>query len=281
MSRSSSTDVGQRPRPASVRRQTFSRLVRGAGVALPLLLAPAVGALADEPRPPCGTAPAPAYAEPGSVPAVRVWSGDELGSDWSPPACTGWDRSPLRVLVAAAGRFRYQGDAAGLLARFGAVSSLATVRYWSTSDRRWQGLITRAAALDGPDPDRRRPDFAAAELAGGADRYFAQDDNRSTGEVVYRMRVREFGPDRVVVEVENVGPVRYLLLPLAGPGDLRSLYFLERRSAAEWGCYSLSRTGAGVSRLAGGHPASYVNRAVALFRHLAGLRSDQEPPAAR
>jgi hypothetical protein len=98
--------------------------------------------------------------------------------------------------------------------------------------------------------------------------------------VVYRLRVRETAPDRLVVETENVSSVRYLLLPLAGPGDLQALYFLERRSANEWGYYSLARTGAGTSSLTEGHEASYVNRAVALFRHLAGLPTDQGPPAA-
>src|SRR3954467_12544294 len=110
--------------------------------------------------------------------------------------------------------------------------------------------------------------------------YFAQHDNRSTGDVVYRLRVREVTPDRLVVRVENVSAVCYLLIPLAGPGDLQSLYFLERRSPDEWGYYSLARTGAGASSLTEGHGASYVNRAVALFRHLACFPTDQEPPAA-
>ena len=212
---------------------------------------------------------------------MRVWTAGELGAaGWDPPACTGWRPLPFRVLVAAAGRFRHEGGVEGLLARFGAVSSLATVKYWSVSDQRWENLVTRAAALAGPDADRRRPDFRVAEMAGGADLFFAQDDNRSTGEVVHRMRVREIGPDRLVVEAENVGAVRYLLVPLAGPGDLRWVHFFERRSAAEWGYYGLARVGAGASPLLGGHRASYANRAVALFRHLAGLPTDQGPVVA-
>jgi hypothetical protein len=249
-------------------------------VALSLLLAPLGGAWGDAPRPPCETSPLPAYPDPGNAPAVRVWTGEELGAGWIPPTCTGWGSFPIRMLVATAGRLPYAGDADSLLARFGAVSSLSTVKYWSTSDQRWEGLITHAAALDGPDTHHPRPDFRIAEMVGGADLFFAQDDNRSTGDVVYRLRVREIKPDRLVVEAENTSPVRYLMFPLAGPGDLRSLYFLERWSTTEWGYYSLTGVGAGASALAVGHQASYVNRAIALFRHLAGLPTDQEPPAA-
>ena len=70
------------------------------------------------------------------------------------------------------------------------------------------------------------------------------------------------------------------MIPLAGPGDLQWLYFLERRSPDESACSSLARTGAGANSLTQGHEASYVNRAAALFRHFAGLPTDQGPPAA-
>jgi hypothetical protein len=61
---------------------------------------------------------------------------------------------------------------------------------------------------------------------------------------------------------------------------LQALHFLERLGPEEWGYYGLARTGAGASPLTGGREASYVNRAVALFRHLAGLPTDRGPPAA-
>jgi hypothetical protein len=213
---------------------------------------------------------------------VRVWSGGAAptAAGWTPPACTGWRPLPSRALVAVAGRFRHDGGAEGLLARFGAVSSLTGVRYWSVTGGRWEGLFTDAAALSGPDPASRRPDFGAAEVASGANLHLVQDDNRSTGGVVYRMRAREAGPDRLVVETENVGPVRFLLLTLAGPGDLRAVHFLDRLGPGEWGYYGLARTGAGASPLAGGREASLANRAVALFRHLAGLPPGRGPPPA-
>jgi hypothetical protein len=257
-----------------------ARLIARISMCAVLLLSSLESVAQGGPRPPCGTPPFPAYADPGGTPAVRVWTAAELGDHWAPPACTGWRPLPLRVLVTAAGRFRHQGTAEDLLARFGAVSTLTTIRYWSVSDKRWRTLITGASALSGPAAASRRPDFGVAEMRGGTDLYLAQDDNRSTGDVVYRMRVREITPDRLVVETENVGAVRYLLLPLAGPGDLQVLHFLERLGPGEWGYYGLARTGAGASPLLGGHEASHVNRAVALFRHLAGLPTDQGPPPA-
>ena len=42
----------------------------------------------------------------------------------------------------------------------------------------------------------------------------------------------------------------------------------------------LSRSGEGASMLTAGYEKSYVNRAAALYRALAGIKTDQEPPAA-
>jgi len=181
--------------------------------------------------------------------------------------------------VALAGSFRHEGGAVDLLAAFGRISSLRGIRYWSVGDRSWRTLVTGAAALDGPRTRRRRADFALAEMAHGADLYFAQEDSRSSGEVVYRMRVLENGPDRVTVAVENVTSVRFLLVPLFAPGDLHCTSYLERRSPGVWGYYALwgIRAGAQTS----GHETSSVNRALAFYRHIAGIPTDQEPPAAR
>ena len=62
---------------------------------------------------------------------------------------------------------------------------------------------------------------------------------------------------------------------------LASWIVLERRSPGVWTYYSLSRTSPEANPLARGHAASYLNRAVALFRSVAGIPTDQEPPAAR
>jgi hypothetical protein len=269
----------QRARRPS-RRHMSATLGGFLGLCAVLLLAPGRSVAESAPHPPCASPPSPAYAEVGSLPAVRVWAGTDLGPDWVPAACTGWRPLAFRTLVAAAGRFRFSGLAEDLLARFAAVTALTTIRYWSVSDQRWENLVTSASALSGSDASTHRPDFRVNEMTAGAALYFVQNDNRSTNDVVYRLRVQEFGPDRLMIETENVSSVRYLLLPLAGPGDLQALYFLERQTSNKWGYYSLARTSASTSLLIGGHEASYINRAVALFRYIAGLPTDQEPPAA-
>jgi hypothetical protein len=171
-----------------------------------------------------------------------------------------------------AARFRSPADAEGLLARLGRVSELAKVRYWSVSREACRDLIDRAFALAGPDEDQRRPDFSAAEMAAGRELYFFQDENGPGGGTVYRLRVREMSPDRLVVETENAGTISVVLLPLFEPGELRALYILEPEQPGVWSYYSLTGTTKGASPLAGGHDASYINRALALYGHLAGLK---------
>ena len=247
-------------------------------VAMALFMSRPLGALAqtaEGPQPPCGGTPQPFYTPPGTAPAIRTWQ----APGWTASACTGWTSARPILLVALAGSFRHEGGVADLLRGIRPISSLRGIRYWSVGDRGWRTLVTGAAALDGPGTRRRRADFAPAEMARGADLYFAQEDSRSSGEVVYRMQVLENGPDRVTIAVENVTSVRFLLVPLFAPGDLHCTFYLERLSPGVWGYYALwgIRAGAQTS----GHEASSVNRALAFYRHIAGIPTDQEPPAAR
>jgi hypothetical protein len=106
--------------------------------------------------------------------------------------------------------------------------------------------------------------------------YFMQDDSGSSGGVVYQLRVLEFHPTRLVVEFENVSPIRRFFITLFHPGDLQFVYFLEARSPGLWGLYSLLRTGRDASSLSSGHQASYVNRVIAFFRHFAGHPNESE-----
>ena len=240
-------------------------------LAIAVLLCSAGSCAAGQgPQPPCGgVEPVPAYAAPGAAPNSHVWTSAELGSS-PPPACTGFAAKGDGVLVAVAGSFPFAGSADDLLARFGAISSLKGLKYWSVTEGGWRTLITKAAALEGPNVDRPRSDFTLAEMRSGADLYFAQTENRAGGDVVYRMRVHDFGPDRFVVGIENVSPVSRYLVTLFNPGDLASVHFLERRGPGVWGYYGLAWAGDGlVSRLAVPE-ASYVNRALALYRHFLG-----------
>jgi hypothetical protein len=75
--------------------------------------------------------------------------------------------------------------------------------------------------------------------------------------------------------------MRYFLATLFHPGEMQSIYFLDRESAGVWRYYGIVRTGRNASPLATGHAASSANRAVAFYRSLAGIPTDQEPPAVR
>lgn len=214
-------------------------------------------------------------------PAVKVWHRQNLErSGWKPPDCSGWAQASRSTLVVAlSGSFRFEGSADELVARIGAISTLRGIRYWSVTDRRWQPLVVDASALSHPDPKSRRADFPAAEMTVGSDQYYLENDNRS-GKIVQRMTVRERMPTRVVISIENLTPVRFLFVTLFEPGALQSVEFLELISPGVWGIYLLTRVGEGVSALAGGHEASYINRTAAMYRHLAGIPTDAEPPAA-
>jgi hypothetical protein len=72
-----------------------------------------------------------------------------------------------------------------------------------------------------------------------------------------------------------------MMLTLFDAGDIQSAVFLERRSPGVWNFYSLTRTRMASSFMPTGGDASYINRAVAFYRLVAGVPTDQEPAAAR
>jgi hypothetical protein len=232
------------------------------------------------PQPPCGTAPVPAYPSLADSPVVKFWSADELGESWRAPACTGWTGEGFSTLVTTAARFRHGGGMEELLRQSGAVSQLAGMRYWSTTHKSWQTLIPDAYAVTDVRGNERRKDFTLEELKAGSVLYFEQVDNLS-GKAVFRLHIVEATADRLVFDVANVTLMKYLILPLFHPGDMQSIYYLDRESDDVWRYYSMARTGKNASRLTTGHEASWINRSVAFFRHVAGIPTDQEPPAAR
>ena len=194
--------------------------------------------------------------------------------------CTGWAGAGFSTLITTVARFRYTTGAEGLLRHVGAVSKLAGMRYWSTTHKQWQTLIVDAYASTISKPTRRRQDFTADEMKEGKPLYFKQADNLS-GKATYRIHLAEVSADRLVFDVENVSIIRYLFVTLFHSGEMQSIYFLDRESADVWRYYSIMRTGRSASRLATGHESSSINRAVAFYRSLVGIPTDQEPPAAR
>ena len=224
--------------------------------------------------------PQPAYAPLNAAPDVQLWKAATLAPLPDLAACLGTSSPPLGTLVAVAGTFRNTDGGTALLSRFGAVSELLLVRYWSTTDHTWRPLVTAATALTKEVGGQPRADFTPAEFESGQDLYQSQTDSRSTNEVIYRMRLRERDSHHFLIETENVTPVRWWALTLYKSGDLRSLYYLDQRSPGIWSYYSLTKIG-GAGWLMTGHENSYINRVVALYRHIAGIPSDLEPPPAR
>ena len=166
-----------------------------------------------------------------------------------------------------------------MLRHIGAISELAGMRYWSTTHKQWQTLIVDAYALTGLQPSQRREDFTPDEMKEGNILYFEQVDNLS-GKAIYRMHIAEASADRLVIDVENVSTMHYLFITIFHPGEMQSIYFLDRESENVWRFYSIVRTGKNANRLITGNESSAVNRAVAFYRYLVGIPTDHEPPAA-
>jgi hypothetical protein len=230
------------------------------------------------PHPPCDGAVDPPYPDLNQAVANKSWSAADLGRSWEPPSCLEWNSIGFTTLVTTVGKFRYPNDGTGFLRAFAAVSEWKGLCYWSVSHKRWRTLIIESHALTAAQ-GQRRPDFQADEMKEGNELYFEQDNNL-TGKARYRMQILKATQDHVAVKIENVGPIRYLLMPVLHSGDLQSIYFLDRESDHVWRYYSMTRTGNGANRLIAGNDSSSFNRAVAVYRHLAGIPDNTEPPAA-
>jgi hypothetical protein len=253
-----------------------------AGFAIFLFLGQAsTAALWQFPRPPCAVQAVPDYPRIGDAPNVKLWTKSELGPDWVPPNCIAWPHGAATIVTALAGHIKFAGSGDALLARIGAISSLAEVRYWSVTDKQWNNMFARAAALDGPDPGKTRGDFSAAELRAGGTLYFVAADNRSGRDTVSRLHVTQTSSAHFVVEIENVTPLRWTFLTYAAPGNFQTWYFLDRDIGGTWRFYSLTRVLYASSLFGSVIPdKSYINRAVAMYRHFLDLPTDRDPPAA-
>ncbi len=262
-------------------RRICRRLSRAAALVIvaAILGGDSLGSVTTGPQPPCDGASFPPYPDLEHSPTVIAWDRAESGADWTPPPCTGWTEPGFTTLVATAGRFRQADGVDGVLRRIGAISELAGIRYWSTTRKRWRTLIVGARALSDPAGDGPREDFSPAEMTEGRSLYFEQKDNLS-GKAIYRMRIRTVTADRLVIDTENISTVRYFLVPVFRPGGIQSVTFLDREPQDVWRYYSVTRTGKAANPLIAGYEASAINRAVAYYRHLAGIPTDEEPPAA-
>ena len=166
--------------------------VRGLlAIALVLGLSGGAAAAGQEPVPPCGgAARIPTMPPSTHRPLCRSSAARTLPPGSPPLASAGrprktacWWRLPVASISS--------GTTDELLKRFGAISSLKGLQYWSVTDGGWRTLIDSASALDSPDTGHSRADFTLAEMKSGHELYFAQQDNRTSEEVVYRMKVSD------------------------------------------------------------------------------------------
>ncbi len=244
------------------------------------VLIPALGRAAVPPLvPPCGSSPSPAYPAAGQPPIAQVWTEADLKSlGWQPPSCLPWAPVRTRLVATLAGQFQSTVSADQLAAHLTHMSALPSIRYWSTSDKAWKPLASQAGML-GSAEGAPVPDPAPADLQPGRVLYYFEVGR--AGRTVYRLSVLERSPDRIVVATENVTAMRVAIVTAFEPGALQSAIFLERRGAGSWGYYQVMRATEGASTVALGKDASYLNRLAALYRHTAGIPTDQEPPIAR
>ena len=236
---------------------------------------------AAEPLVPCGSDPYPAYAPPGPLPTLALWHAGELPANWVPPECTGWDSREGGILFAVAGRFKHGGSFDALLARAGAFSRQTEIRRWNVKKRRWEQQYKASAALKDSDPASRRPDFKPAEFVIGARLYFMQDAMDSLGPIVHELTVRERSATRIIMTTRNINRGKILGIPVIGLGGLEGFFMVEHESGPIWRYYSLTRVHLLISDAMAPPPKDHLNKAVALFRFLAGIPTDTEPPAAQ
>src|SRR5262245_49261270 len=102
------------------------------------------------------------------------------------------------------------------------------------------------------------------------DLYFAETDNRSSRPVVYRMQVT-ITSDMFMVAIENITPVRILMMTAFAPGDIQSVHFLTPTAPGLWSYYGLARTGNAAGSFVGFNEALYINRTLALYSHFTGV----------
>ena len=223
-------------------------------------------AAADGPRVPCnGESPVPAYAAPGQAPNAQTWRKIEF----PPSPCLPWS-GRFKLIVALGGTVSGAGDANALLARFGAISSMRGMEYFSVTENARRVLLKDAWAVTAADARERRADFRPEEMKPGADLYFVEVDNRSSEPVTYRMRVLAANDQSLTIETENTEAISAMGLKLIPPGALRAVYFLRRQDARTWSLYGISGTSDAASGLVSLGEASYVNRAKALYEYFSG-----------
>ncbi|MEZ5825136.1 MAG: hypothetical protein R3C97_10460 [Geminicoccaceae bacterium] len=99
--------------------------------------------------------------------------------------------------------------------------------------------------------------------------------------MVVRIVVEKRAENSIVMTFENITAGRVMGLTVLPAGSMRSLLAVEQSEADGIAVFLLSGNSAELPGWMLPGPESHINRAVAVYRHLVGIPSDREPPAAR
>jgi hypothetical protein len=255
--------------------------VRGSWLPLAVALTSGVAMASDPPAEPAcmRSGVTPVYAPLNAPPIAQA---TRVSGGGTPPAGASCfeksDSAATWITVASIVRTPNRQNA--FIVRLGAISTLSAVQYWSTTEQKWRPMVTSAFAITSANSRLPRADYSLADLVVGVDRYYSVTDSRSGRAVAYRLRLLQSQPTDLLIETANVDAIRQWGITVYAPGGLHTLYFLKKQSPDVWDYYSITRVHPNTF-LAEGHDKSFINRAVALYRHIVGLPTDAEPPAAR
>lgn len=219
----------------------------------------------------------PAFPPVNATPAVEVADANDAAPPSGANCFTDNNKGATWITVASTIQSPLSPEA--IIQRFGAISELQTVQYWSTTDQAWRPLVSAAFAVSTTDSNRPRADYGSAELVGSS-RLYRVIDTRSQAPVNYSLEVHPAPYGQILAETTNIDPIRKWGITLYSRDGLHTLYFLNERSPGIWSYYSITRA-IPATFLARGHEKSYVNRALALYRHYLRLPATTDPPAAR
>ena len=240
--------------------------VLAAGMAV-LAAAGVQSATSMGPAPPCGQDPVPPYAEVGDAPVAVQWPEGELPLYWVPPACLSWEDADREPVIALAGRFSEPGGMAAIMERLAPVSSLTEVRF--PAGEKQSPLATEIRPLSRPERAAGRADFQPDDMMPGTDQYLWLRRDTGSAPSILSRRVLLREADRIVV-IEEAVAEGGMAAPEAKLGSGWKSWLRIAAEAGEedtWAYYFIARGGA-----AGDGEA--IDRAAALFRHIAGMPAD-------
>jgi hypothetical protein len=253
---------------------------RGGWLVLAAAVTSAVAMASDRPaQPVClSSGVSPVFPALNAAPVAQATRAS--GSRAFPAGASCFEKSDSAATwITVASTVQTSASLNAFIERFGSVSRLLAVQYWSTTEQKWRPLVLSASAVASTNPRIPRADYSVAELVTGEDRYYSMADSRSGRAVTYRLRLWSSQPTELAVESANVDAIKQWGITLYSPGGLNTLYFLRKQSPDVWTYYSITRVLPN-SFLAEGHDKSFINRAVAVYRYIVGVPTDAEPPSA-